>query len=340
MKKYLWVNALIFCLVSSLSAAKPFDLKLTPYTIECLDKNEIEPQEKSIIEKTSWSIVGMVKSQQANQLWEISHPELKRQLTSAQIAQGITQFLLGNPAKAIIVDENLIKIQGLETTAINVSCGSIKLDDPSHLSVHPLVANTDLAIIQIEIPKKPFNQLVSLQLAKDKEQYRLLRMNVNSNKYNGKDSLYYKNLAKKYLNEKRYIEAFIYSQVALFLSDKGSFLQSALNMQLSEDLQKLQNNQLLKQALGTWQIDKNQYKIIALSLITTQSDMNLHIKYVPPQSLQPDHVQQDSEHLMGYLKQTYPTLNQEFHGVVFEAYEKMPVDKTKPYPFYRVPMMF
>ena len=72
MKKYLWVNALIFCLVSSLSAAKPFDLKLTPYTIECLDKNEIEPQEKSIIEKTSWNIVSMVKSQQANQLWEIS----------------------------------------------------------------------------------------------------------------------------------------------------------------------------------------------------------------------------------------------------------------------------
>lgn len=340
MKKYLWATVLGFCSIATLGAANFFDVNVSPYIIECFDKDEINSQEKAIIEKASLNILSMIKNQQANQLWEISHPELKRQLTSAQIAQGITQFLLGDTTSATISDERLIKIQGSEKTPVNVFCGSVKPNDPSHLSVQALVGNTNIAIVQIELPKKPFNQLVSLQLAKHKGEYRLVYMDLNSYQYNEKDSFYYKDLAKKYLDEKKHVEAFIYNQVALLLSNKGSFLQSALNMQLSADLQKLQNNQILKHALGSWQINKNQYRIISLGLITTQSDMNIHIKYVATQGLQPEQVQQDAEHLMGYLKQTYPALNQEFHGVVFEAYEKMPVDKTKIYPFYRVPMMF
>lgn len=340
MKKYLWAIVLGFCSIATLGAANFFDVKVSPYTIECFDKDEINSQEKAIIENASLNILSMIKSQQANQLWEISHPELKRQLTSAQLTEGLTQILLGDTSNAIISDERLIKIQGSQNTPINVFCGSVNPNDPSHLRVQALVGNTDIAIIQIEVPKKPFSQLVSLQLAKHGKHYRLVRMDLNLDKYNEKDSFYYKGLAKKYVDEKKYMEAYIYHQVALFLSNKGSFLQSALNTQLNADFQKLQNNQTLKYALGTWHVDKNQYQIISLGLITTQSDMNLHIKYVAPQGVQPDQVQQDAEHLMGYLEQTYPTLNQEFHGVVFEAYETVPLDKTKIYPFYRVPMGF
>lgn len=340
MKKYLWVSVLVLFLISIVAVANPFELTMSPYTIECLDQDEIDPQEKSMIEKTGLDIVNLIKSQQAKQLWEISHPELKRQLSSEQLAQSMTQFLLGDTTHAIISDEKLIKIQGIEKTPIKVFCGSVKLDDPSHLSVQAFLGNTHIAIIEIEVPKKPFNQLISLQLAKYNGQYRLLHMEVNTDKYNGKNSSYYKNLSNKYLNEKKYMEAFIYNQIAVLLSNKGIFLQSALNIQLNADLQKLQNSQTLKDALGTWQIDKKQYQIIAFNLITTQSDINLYIKYVAPDGLQPAQVEQDAEHLMSYLKKTYPTLNQELDGVVFEAYEKMPIDKTKTYPIYRVPMLF
>lgn len=340
MKKYVWIAVSVFCLITILGAAKFFDVKVSPYTIECLDKNEITSQEKSIIEKASVNILSMIKRQQANQLWEISHPQLKSQVASAQFAQSVTQILLGDTTNAIILDENLIKINGSGKTASKVFCGSVNANDPSHLSVQAFIGDTDTAIIQMEVPKKPFSQLVSLQLAKHEGLYRLVSMQLSLDKYNGKNSFYYDALSKKYVDEKKYMEAFIYNQVALLLSQKGNFLQSALNIQLNADFQKLQNNQKLKHALEIWKIDKNQYQIISLGLITTQSDMNLHIKYVAPQGLQPDQLQQDAEHLMHYLKQTYPTLNQEFHGVVFEAYETMPVDKTKIYPFYRVPIEF
>lgn len=343
MIKKLWISGLLLLVSGDLLAANWSDyMKIEPFSAECLDRNEISKTEKAIIEKSALDIIKNIKNKEADQLWQKSHPVLKNQVSLVQSKPSVLQASaqLNDITHATILDERLIKITGVETASTTIFCGSVNANDPSHLKVQALVGNTDIAIIQIQISSEPFNQLVSLQLAKNNNEYRLLRFDINSNTYHGKNGIYYHDLSRRYIHQDKYVEAYIYAQAALFLNNTSSFLQSWQTEQISNDLKKVWVNQKLKNALNIWQIGKNQYQIISIGLISTQNDLSVYVKFIAKNGLQKEQVQQDAEQMMAYMKEKYPNLRQEFRSVLFEASETLPVDKSTIYPVYRVPLYF
>jgi hypothetical protein len=343
-KKYLWFLGviLLLCIIGLFSLSFFNFANFQPFATSCLDWNDIDPNEEVIIEKESLDILKLLASGQANKVWDNSHPTLQSEVTKEQFEASIRELsnLLTGVDKAKLSDGRLITLYSTNTAKTNVVCGLLDTNSPTHLGVQTLVGGNKFAIAQVNLPAEPFGRVASIQMAEDEGNFKLVTLEIQIHDYKGKNAEYYEKLGDKWADQKKLLEAYLAYQFGAELSNLGSFLQTGQNIRLNNKAQEVVTDKILQDAVKSWNVDDKDYRIINVALLATLGDINMYVKYLSYEDLDPTGTKKEAMMLMKYIEQEYPDLGTEFDGVVLEAFNVLPTDPNKAYSTYRVPINF
>jgi hypothetical protein len=318
-------------------------INLQPYSTGCLDWDDIDSEQRVIFEGESLKTLELFVSGEVGEVWENSHPAVKDALTKEQFeeaSKALSPFLT-NVDRAEVFDGKLVTVLGNDNSSTtNIICGSLDTDSPTHLQVQPLASGNKFAITQMHLPGEPFGRVVSIQMAEHDGSFKLVRLEISNYDYKGKHADYYEELGDKWAGEDKLLEAYLAYQFGAELSYFAPFLHSGQNIRLNDKAQEVLENQTLQDSVKNWDVNGIDYPIINILLLSTLGDINMYVKYLSNEDLDPTATKQEAMMLMEYIETEYPDLGTEFDGVLFEAFEVMPTDPKTMYSTYRVPIDF
>ncbi len=343
-KKYLWFLGvlLLLCSIGLFSLFFFNFVNFQPFATSCLDWNDIDPSERAIIEEESLDVLKLLASGQARKVWDNSHPSLQSEVTKEQFEASTRELsnLLTSVDNAKLSDGRLITLYSTNTAKTIVVCGLLDANSPTHLRVQTLVGGSKFAIAQVNLPGEPFGRVTSIQMAEDEGSFKLVSLEIQIRNYKGKNAEYYEKLGDRWAGQKKLLEAYLAYQFGAELSDLGSFLQTGQNLRLKNKAQEIVADKTLQDSVKSWNVDGKDYRIINVTLLATLGDINMHVKYLSYEDLDPMGTKQEATKLMKYVEREYPDLGMEFDGVLFEAFNVLPTDPNGVYSTYRVPIDF
>ncbi len=313
-----------------------------PFVTHCKDWDDLTTEEQNTIETTSKEILQNISEGNFDEIWSLTHTSLQRELTKEQFTTAMedVQVRLNETVEEELVDGRLVTIEGAKSATMNVICGLIPVEEPSHLRVQVQVPTRKAAIAILKVPGEPIERTVSIQLAEENGIYKITGLNISTAVYGGKDADYYAEVGEKWIDEGKYLSGYLAYALAQNLSYRGNFLQTGQNIIISEKFASLNEDERVQNSLRNWQVNGENYQIVRVGLIETMNDISPHIAYVSNKKLDKEEVSAEARQLMQYIQTKYPELKEEFDAVLFEAFSEMPTDPNKSYPSFRVPLHF
>lgn len=332
------VGSPIILLVLYFGIYRPLGL----YLNICADWDEIGSSEQKAIKSVSFEILEKMVTAQYEEIWNSSHPILKKSISKEQFKKAIkdTQPLLTQLNNAEFIDGRLATIIGYNGKSHPLLFGLIDVNSPDHLRAQSLAGVKQSAIAMIKINSQPIGRTVSLQMAKDKGKFKLFRFAITASSYHEKTANYYQEAAENFISEQKLLPAYLAYLMAVKLSQLGPTLKTGQSIKLEECLQALGKNQRLKNELTKWELPDKNYTLFGIGLVEAQDGILPRVRYLAHDEINDEATPKEAAALMEYVETHYPELAELFDNILFEAYTENPVSPKKQYNCYRTVLDF
>ncbi len=334
---------LIICVLVVMCGALAFYFGMTPFTFYFVwNLDELRPDERNSIKSTCLQILEELSSEKGGMVWGKSHLVFKEAITEKQVFElsKATKSMNLRLNNAELITAYLIRFVGNLKMNRAVVCGSADPDNPEHLVVNTVPGNQKVVLAIFSIPSQPLTRTAAIRLAEDKGRFKLTRFDIRASGYNGKDAKHYEKLASRWIAEDKFLPGYLGYSMAWYLSRLSPDIQTSQNNRLTRKLERLQNNSKLLDELSVWKLQHKGYAIFKITLMEVTNEIFPVVLYLSYQNLEPQATESEASHLMDYVKDKYPELEEEFEYILFQAYLENPSDPKKLYQCYRVPLAF
>ncbi len=338
MKTFVRLHVCIFTLCLALVHCKRTDdpVQIGIRTQVCLDRDEIPVAEHTLIADRCQHIIGLVHSDEVDQIYELSDARLRASIDVSQFRAQMNSIQMRIPANtsAELIDMKLIEVSGKFQGT--VACGSVDPDNAAHVAIPLGAENESVAVVLFESPGDPMARVIAIQLRKTEERWNLSAIHVSDSAYNGKSASDYADHSEAFAKQGDSLGQYLSLLMAANLSKSAPFWVPSQSLRYEQDLKTLFQTTQMQQLISKWITNDGPFTIIGVSLISTLSDITPHVKYLSHGVLEEQQIGIEAEFLAEYVRTKHPSFNICFENVLFDAYEELPVDPQKKYSSFRV----
>lgn len=304
------------------------------------DWGELNKSDQKLIKEASEKYLLKLANKDIKGFWELCHTKFKE--STPLLSFNDIGMIIANMITSIDSLEFIDGKKVMYTTAPKNSQfatgGSLDKSNPTYLEFYTIaeIENQSLSIYKLK--NNPLSRTITMKFGLEDSIYKLTSFEINTSSILEKDANYYFNLAKKWKSNELLLPQFIALKLAYRLSYIGRGTSTGKMLDITEQLQALQNNAELIAEMKRWNINDSIYDLIVVDFLETKNDITPNIIYVSNVELGEKSTTQEVNILFNYFKDKYPDLAREFERFVFTAYEEYPAIQTKQYKLYRVIM--
>ncbi len=308
--------------------------------VRCRAATDLDGAARQALTEATDAIFASLRGGDTEGLWASLHPQARRpearEAFEASVRAAAERLgdTTGEPTRewAFVVD-----VSGGVNDLARITCGP---DDPPTLVWMANVGAEDLAVVSLLTERPPFSYATTLQLRKRGDTWRLLGMQTAPASYRGKSATDYEPLAAEYIEREQFVAAYLMLAIAQTLAERASAVKTTQALRLEQALARVEQSDGFTSATTKWDVGGDEFDLLGLSLLATQSDLSLVVKYVNERGLVQELLGRDADKLMDYVRTSFPELRGRFDAVVFEAYPQRPDDAEGTVQAYRTVRMF
>ena len=308
-------------------------------SVRCDSDEAIDASTREELEARARALLGSLRDGELETLWDELHPQGRDEAQREafmEALRGMQDRLATTPGKATVDRLHLVSIEGGTNDLAKAQCG-----DPADPEREPftLLVNAggeDVAVAILLSADGTAENATTIQLRRRGDRWRLLGIQVNPSRYRGRGARGYEIAADVYMKQRKIVAGYLLLGIAQTLSDRGAAVESATHDRVEEKIGAIQRDQLFELETGTWTLGADRFEIEGLSLVATADGISPVFKYVSPQGLVQELLDQDADKLIEEVRRRFPDLAKHFDAVVFEAYSTKPDEPGKSYQAYRL----
>ncbi|MCA9656218.1 MAG: hypothetical protein H6712_15330 [Myxococcales bacterium] len=306
-------------------------------SVECKSDDAVDATVREEVETRARALLQDLREGRLDPLWEELHPQARNEgqrEAFMEALRAMQQRSAMTPGESVVDRVHLVSIEGGSNDLAKAQCGAP--DDPDRFTLLVNAGDEDVAVVILLSARGTVETATTIQLRKRGDRWRLLGIQVNPSRYRGKGAAAYEIAADVYMRERKVLVGYLLLGLAQTLSDRGAAVESALHDRIEEKIGAIQRDKLFERETGTWTLGDARFQIEDVSLVATGAEISPVIKYVSPQGLVKDLLDQDADALVEEVRRRFPELAKHFDAVVFEAYAESPKEPGRSYQAYRV----
>lgn len=308
-----------------------------PISAVCTVDDAIDPAIREALQTRALAVHRALREGDDEALWDQLHPQARRddQREAYLSALGSMRSRLAPaPGEPRVERTGRVDLSGGANALARVECGAE--DDPDRFTLLTNAGGEDVAVVWLRSGPAAQALATTVQLRRRGEQWRLVGIHVSPLTYRGKDAAAYEQMADVHMSQQRVVVAHLLLGLTRILSDRGASVKTPRHERVSQKLAAIERDQLFAAETGTWTLGDAHFRIQALSLVPTVSDISPVFEYISPQGLVADLLDRDADLLVAEVRRRFPELSQHFDAVVFEAYAEVPDEPGQSYQAFRV----
>lgn len=309
-----------------------------PISVSCSSDEAIDAELRGEIEARARALLASLRSGDLDVLWDELHPQGRdesQREAFLEALRGMRDRLSTAPSGTTVDRVHLVTIEGGSNDLAKAQCGEAGGErEPFTLLVN--AGGEDVAVVILHSTRGTAENATTIQLRRRGDRWRLLGIQVNPSRYRGRNAAAYEVAADVYMKQRKIIAGYLLLGIAQTLSDRGASVESALHDRVEEKIGAIRRDKLFELETGTWTLGSERFEIEGVSLAATADGISPVFKYVSPQGLVKDLLDQDANKLIEEVRRRFPDLVKHFDAVVFEAYAEKPDEAGKSYQAYRI----
>lgn len=243
--------------------------------------------------------------------------------------------------KMTFVEGKLSECYDVPTTHIRTFGGTPFIDTGHYLEfyLHPYVSHQ--AILVFEFKKNNIGRYLTMYLGKEENTYKVLNMVFNISEFDGKNAEFFASKAMGWGLKKNYSipTAFAYA-FAFKTGNYGNIAITNKVMDYQAAYEELVITPEYIHEFNLWVVNDKRIVVLGIETYETNQSYLPQIIYISNIEFNKENLTAEARLLADKLGSLYPDFTKAFPKIIFTAYKENPVDSSKQYDTFSVPVNF
>ncbi len=309
-------------------------------TAVCVDQNDILPAHRDELVSFARQVLRWARDERSDLIYEHGAPELHEAGTAGLVLEWAAHI------DAVVKHDAALKLHTVRELTIAgayiglADCGSSQLDGDEDIVVSLTSGERDhLAIVTFDVPIPAVPKSVAVVMSRAATDrtgtsLQVVGVGINTNQSRGRRSGHYLRVSKSHDYETEPLT----NVAALMMAERLGAITNAQRFAPSHHAQRALGElpaDWLANVLAHSSEDLHVLDMRLVDMLSPALGPSLLVQYLTNGVLSADAVQREIDPIMSRIRSRNPHLAEAIPGIVFEAFEEIPISPHRAYPSYR-----